>query len=725
VGEILVIHPRGESATSSASILGREVDVRRLGCNWDFGRARALIAEHDGRVEAIALESMPARLQLGSEQVSHEAGLRLTRAARKTPIVDGSGIRSGIERWAVMLAERAHPGIFAEKRVLMVPGLNHSGLAHALASRTSHMHYADPAIFIGFPRFPGVGSPAILRKAASPTLRNLRAQPMSCLVPSPKKTRRLRSLFNWAEVLAGDVHAIRSLSDGVDVRRKIVVVESAADPDLDDLRDRGVSTLVTLMPSLDPADTLGRMSAATLEALLASVRRDPRLPLTEDTYLDMISELNWEPGVKYLQPGEGDVNRFAFVIHPLELSSLHKDPRFRWTRFFPDAVIEPLAARMPPFVLSKITGAVSPTTGQRVEGHLIALGATPRQIMRHKPGFTYKQLNKAARIAQAKGARLMGLGAFTSVVGDAGVTVAKQSPVPITSGNSLTVAATLESAKVAAIKMGAEDLSRGKAMIIGATGSIGSVCSRMLAQAIRNVVLVSIEPERLIELKRTIQREIPGSKVTVSTHAQGLLGDCDVIVSATSAFGERILDISQCKPGAIICDVARPPDINAAEAALRPDVLVIESGEVLIPGDIETHYDIGLPPKVAFACLAETALLAMEGRFESYTLGRELSVDRVKEIYRMFKKHGFQLAGLRSPGKWITDDDLIEKRKLADELRSDPQRFAEVQLEAARKLAKIPVSSKGVPATGKLGRSRLANGVDALTSWLHRFRTGS
>jgi hypothetical protein len=40
-------------------------------------------------------------------------------------------------------------------------------------------------------------------------------------------------------------------------------------------------------------------------------------------------------------------------------------------------------------------------------------------------------------------------------------------------------------------------------------------------------------------------------------------------------------------------------------------------------------------------------------------------------------------------------------------------------------LAKIPVSSKGVHATGKLGRSRLANGVDALTSWLHRFRTGS
>ena len=114
----------------------------------------------------------------------------------------------------------------------------------------------------------------------------------------------------------------------------------------------------------------------------------------------------------------------------------------------------------------------------------------------------------------------------------------------------------------------------------------------------------------MIDLKRTIQGETPGARVTVATRATGLIGDCDMIVTATSAFGQRILDISQCKPGAIVCDVARPPDINEAEAALRPDVLVIESGEVLIPGDVDFHYDIGLPPRVSYACLAETALLA-------------------------------------------------------------------------------------------------------------------
>jgi hypothetical protein len=113
----------------------------------------------------------------------------------------------------------------------------------------------------------------------------------------------------------------------------------------------------------------------------------------------------------------------------------------------------------------------------------------------------------------------------------------------------------------------------------------------------------------------------------------------------------------------------------------------------------------------------------MEGRFESFTLGRELSVERVKEIYRLFNKHGFRLAGLRAPGKWVTDEDLAEKRRLADELRRDPQRFAQVQLEAARRLAKIPASAKGVPAARKKGRSKISDAIDAVSGWLHGSRT--
>jgi hypothetical protein len=210
--------------------------------------------------------------------------------------------------------------------------------------------------------------------------------------------------------------------------------------------------------------------------------------------------------------------------------------------------------------------------------------------------------------------------------------------------------------------------------------------------------------------------ETPGAQVTIATKAGALAAECDLIITATSAFGQRVLDITQCKPGAVVCDVARPPDINPAEAALRPDVLVIESGEVLIPGDIDFGYDIGLPPKTAYACLAETALLAMEGKFEDYTLGRNIQMDRVKEIFKLFQKHHFQIAGLRSFEEYITDDVLTEKRALAERLRRDPALLARTKAEAAAKLAKVPPMSKGVGSSSRKGAGQwagLAAGVGA------------
>jgi hypothetical protein len=248
-----------------------------------------------------------------------------------------------------------------------------------------------------------------------------------------------------------------------------------------------------------------------------------------------------------------------------------------------------------------------------------------------------------------------------------------------------------------------------------------------LAQAILDVVLVSIEPEKLIDLKRTIRAETPGARVAIATRADDLLGQCDLVVTATSAFGQRVIDISQCKPGAVICDVARPPDINATEADLRPDVLVIESGEVLIPGDIDFGYDIGLPPKTAYACLAETALLAMDGRFEDYTLGRNIEIERVKEIYRLFKKHGFRLAGLRSFGHPLTREDFERKQALAERLRTDPAYFAKVRAEASVRLKAIPPAAKGVQARQRVpwlkwAGAGLAAGLAGVMVWHWRHR---
>lgn len=696
---IVVIHLNQEHTTETVHFLGHTLSIERVGCGGDLAQARACLEQYDGQVDAIALEGLPVQLELGAARILHTGGAALAAMPQQTPVVDGHGVRAGLERWGVILADRAQPGIFSQKRVLMLPGLNHTGLAQALSRRTPHMRYADPVIYFALPAVAGVGSRRTLAQAAAPTLEQLKDAPFRRIFPqvgTPGSPRH-QEAFEWADILAGDMPAIRRYAPRY-LARKTVVVEWATPDDLADMRQRGVSIVVTMMPSLTGDNTMGCWSAATVEAALVAVRAAADTPLTEDTYLDLLGDLDWAPAITYLQPEDAGVNRFAFVIHPLSVAFIHKDPAYRWTRFVPDRLLERFAAYLPPIYLSRITGGQSPTTGQRVEGYLFTLGATPREMMHHTENFTYQRLEKAARMAERRGARIMGLGAFTSVVGDAGITVAHHADIAITSGNSLTVAATLEAAKQAALQLGVTDLTKGKVMIIGATGSIGAVCSRLLAQAIFDVVLVSIEPERLLELKHIIQAETPEAHVVIATRADEHLPACDLIVTATSAFGQRILDISRCKPGAVICDVARPPDISPAEAALRPDVLVIESGEVLIPGDIDFGYDIGLPPKTSYACLAETALLAMEGRFEDYTLGRNLTVERVKEIYRLFKKHGFQLAGLRSHGRYITEADVLVHRALAQRYRDDPVLFAQVQRQAAEKLATMPAMAKGVKA---------------------------
>jgi len=397
-----------------------------------------------------------------------------------------------------------------------------------------------------------------------------------------------------------------------------------------------------------------------------------------------------------VRPAKGDTHRFGFVLHPLTVDYLALHPRYSWTRHLPRGLLETTAAYLPAQKVGRVTGGRSPTTGQAIEGLIYGLGATPRQMLTRAPEFTYARIGQAVRDAAAQGARIVGLGAFTKVVGDAGVTVAKRAPIPVTTGNSLTIAATLETAKLTAKRMGWPDLARGKAMIVGATGSIGSVCSRLLAAAVRDVVLVSIEPDRLVALKQKILAETPNATVELDTSTVRWVGECDLIVTATSAFGQRVLDVSQCKPGAVILDVALPPDISAAEAAVREDVLVVESGEVMIPGPVNISFDIGLPPGVAYACMAEAALLAMENRFECFTLGRDVHPDRVKEIYRLFRRHGFQIAPLRSFGAPLTDALVDEKNSRAEELRRDPALLAQVKAQAAAKIAKIPPRAKGV-----------------------------
>jgi predicted amino acid dehydrogenase len=184
--------------------------------------------------------------------------------------------------------------------------------------------------------------------------------------------------------------------------------------------------------------------------------------------------------------------------------------------------------------------------------------------------------------------------------------------------------------------------------------------------------MVAPETDKLLMLKEDIERETPDAKLHLMGYAERYLDEMDIIVTATSGAGKKILDIMKVKPGCVITDVARPLDISAEDVAKRPDVLVIESGEIQLPGDVKMK-NIGLPEKVAYACLAETIVLALEGRFENFTLGRHIEWEKVREIYKLGLKHGMTLAAISGVNGVYTDKDIARVRKLAlEKLKKQP-----------------------------------------------------
>jgi predicted amino acid dehydrogenase len=354
--------------------------------------------------------------------------------------------------------------------------------------------------------------------------------------------------------------------------------------------------------------------------------------------------------------------KFAFIMHPIDLEDITK--RYKPLKLLPGAMTESIASLFPVHKKSEITGIRSPYA--ETEGWFIICPLTSRKMMELPVDYVIGRIIEAGRLAERLGAEIVGLGAMTSVVGDAGVTIAKNLDIAVTSGNSNTVYTALEGTRKAAEFMGI-NLSQAEVAVVGATGSIGSVCARMLAPEAGRITLVARERSRLDRVANQILSD-SGVVPRVTMDVRDALFRADVVVTVTSAV-DTVIEPSYLKAGAVVCDVARPRDVSRKVAELRPDVLVIEGGVVEVPGDVDFHFNFGFPPKMAYACMAETMILALENRAESFSLGRDLTVNQVLEIGALGKKHGFKLAGWRSFERALEPSDLERVRSAAEKLR--------------------------------------------------------
>jgi len=351
------------------------------------------------------------------------------------------------------------------------------------------------------------------------------------------------------------------------------------------------------------------------------------------------------------------MDNFAFIIHPLDPK---RDVERKFPllgKYLPVPAINFLSRFFPPLYISHITGVRSEATGKEVEGWFVACPFTPQRMVTLPPKTVYRKVIATAHLAERLGAQLVGLGAYTSVVGDGGITISRSVKVPVTTGDSYTVASAVEAMKKAAELMDI-DLSTATLAVVGATGAIGAVASEILAEDVPHIILIGKRFDRLAKVKARCEKV--GAEVLVTDDLTTLC-QADLVLTVTSAVG-AIVQPQHLKSGAVVCDVARPRDVSKRVAEQRDDVLVFEGGLVEVPGPVDFHFNFGFPPKTSYACMAEAIALALEGRYESYTLGKELTVTQVKEIGEIARRHGFNLAGFRSFERAVPEEEIERVR---------------------------------------------------------------
>ncbi len=381
-------------------------------------------------------------------------------------------------------------------------------------------------------------------------------------------------------------------------------------------------------------------------------------------------------------------DNFAFIIHPI-------DPKRDVGRKYPVLgklpvwLIDFLSLFFPPVFISEITGIRSEENGRFLHGWFVACPLTPTRMMSLPPSVVYRKIIQTGRFAERLGAKLLGLGAFTSVVGDGGLTVAKNLSIPVTTGDSYTVAIAVQAIQEAARQLDIS-LRHSTIAILGATGAIGTVCAQMLAPECSRTILIGRQKEKLQHLRQKIQKT-DQQQITV-TDDINQLAQAHLIISVTSAV-DTVIEAHHLRQGAVVCDVARPRDVSKIVAAQRPDVLVIEGGMVEVPGTVDFGFNFGFPPQMAYACMAETMTLALERQYESYTLGKDIKLSQVLTIDKIANKHGFKLGGFRSFEKAVNDADIARVR--AHNQQNSPPPTSTINSQTLTDKSSTLVESKG------------------------------
>lgn len=661
--EIVVLRFNSNEAYTSENyeIFGEKFHITTYGVDYDFDLAKTLINKFKKDVSSIAILGLSNSIRIGNKTINHKEVSELLNFTDEVPIEDGQLLREMYIQWQFDKMIKSPDFRYRNKKIGFFCALAQFNYLSLYQSIASKLIFADPYFVRKIPLI--LTSQLTLGKILLAFESILSRVTISKIGVRDFRRDTLKMHIGMREFINCDIYVVNEtqlpyINTNL-VQNKLLMLDSVSEDSMRLIQKLKPADVISFNPSIN-----GRKLNFSILACMLRSLKDENTPLDFDEVLPYLETLT-PPVFDFKSSNLTKPKRkFGFLIHPLkksDLFGLNILKPFKKISAISTAA-EKLSQFVPGYLHGKVLNISSINSDFDVEGNLYIVPMTPKMLLKSDPDKFYEKVNAIIKKSKEDGCELFGLGAYTKIVGDAGITINKHSPLPVTTGNSLSSASTLWAANYAVEKMGFVENSNGKflgkVMVVGATGSIGKVTAKLVAHKWKEVVLIAPRPHNLLKLKEEMEQIHPDANIIYSTEANKHISDCDLIITTTSNQKGSILDIKLVQPGAVICDVSRPFDITEKEAVTRPDVLVIASGEVELPGEVKVTNNIGLHGSVVYACLAETALLALDNRCESFSLSRSLSYEKVKEIDRIARKHGVKLAAIMGHRDEITPEEI-------------------------------------------------------------------
>jgi len=280
----------------NTKILGEEFSIERVGTDGDMQKAIKTIEELDGQVDAFGMGGIDLYVVAGKKRYVLRDAIPIAKAAKKTPIVDGSGLKNTLERRVIKhLSQSGYS--FEGKKVLMVSAVDRFGMAEALVEEGAKLTMGDLLYTIGLP-FPiySLRTLDYIARVLGPIVSKL---PFSMLYPTGSKqeenTPKYTKYFEEADIIAGDFHFIRRYMPE-DMKGKDIITNTVTNADKELFRERGIRTLITTTPELE-----GRsFGTNVMEGVLVAASGKPVETLTVQDYNDVLDRIGFEPRIEEL-----------------------------------------------------------------------------------------------------------------------------------------------------------------------------------------------------------------------------------------------------------------------------------------------------------------------------------------------------------------------------------------------------------------------------------------